>query len=471
MSEFGVLDCIIRDSGGLSNAFDDRTGSQGESNGNWSNGGFDVLSASLHDSGILSSNTLQDNNDTMIMDAENDELLKSMLTGMDGTSMETFEPFGVEGNGAEEGCKNDQINLDEFNLELLSPTSSSSDGSSSMADIGYSSQNSILDTANVLPANVENSELDLLDYLSNDNSDVTLPAVDPRTISPSSNDSYEASDDIFEHMNQDTTEPENSNDKDLFCLNIGNDVNTKIQKKIIIKGKRNIKPKTPEEQISQTPISGFPLNATATFLQGVKQSASTVKLLSHSQQQTKTTTGTKNISIVKSPITGVPSINTGTTTIYLPVFNTKQQAQKHVFGQNKTTSTPTIVVTESNLSDHQEHGAHKRRRISASSSDSGLDDAASIASDTNTIGSGTQGEEKQIQNTSNRVIVQSNHQSRFGPSFTTNNKYPRLDLNEEEKRLCENDGIKLPSHYPLTKEEERNLKRIRRKIRNKVSGV
>ena len=56
-----------------------------------------------------------------------------------------------------------------------------------------------------------------------------------------------------------------------------------------------------------------------------------------------------------------------------------------MFGQNKTTSTPTIVVTESNLSDHQEH-AHKRRRISASSSDSGLDDAASVASDTNTIG-------------------------------------------------------------------------------------
>ena len=63
MSEFGVLDCIIRDSGGLSNAFEDRSGFQGESNGNWNNGGFDVLSASLHDSGILSSSSLQNNND------------------------------------------------------------------------------------------------------------------------------------------------------------------------------------------------------------------------------------------------------------------------------------------------------------------------------------------------------------------------------------------------------------------------
>ncbi|XP_050185828.1 cyclic AMP-responsive element-binding protein 3 [Myiozetetes cayanensis] len=84
---------------------------------------------------------------------------------------------------------------------------------------------------------------------------------------------------------------------------------------------------------------------------------------------------------------------------------------------------------------------------------------------------GLEGPSKALEQSSSfPIAVDVDSESQLVPGTIVQSDFPELVLTEEEKQLLEKEGVTLPTCLPLTKAEERILRKVRRKIRNKQSA-
>ncbi|XP_074993956.1 cyclic AMP-responsive element-binding protein 3-like isoform X2 [Calonectris borealis] len=124
--------------------------------------------------------------------------------------------------------------------------------------------------------------------------------------------------------------------------------------------------------------------------------------------------------------------------------------------------TSDIVQVDHNYSLHQDWPALESVRSDMAEGDVSIDFGA---------WTGLEGTSKALEQSSGfPIAVAVDAEPQLVPGAIVQSDFPQLVLTEEERQLLEKEGASLPTCLPLTKAEERLLKKVRRKIRNKQSA-